>query len=135
MTLYSSEERVSAGDSHVVQPPAVSKQGRWTKQEHLIFLKGLQTFGVGRWKEIGMLLPSRTNTQIKSHAQPLVARMTAGENIFLELEQVEAAGTAPVIVWPKQDSYDGSTKKPPEQSPSKTAAQALCILKGSRMMS
>lgn len=35
------------------------RHGAWTEQERLLFLKGLQRFGLGKWKEIGTLVTTR----------------------------------------------------------------------------
>jgi hypothetical protein len=35
------------------------RQGAWTTDERLLFLKGLRKHGVGRWKEIGTVLTTR----------------------------------------------------------------------------
>merc|ERR1712137_968971 len=46
----------------------------WTKEEHILFLNGLQIHGKGAWKEISMIVQSRTPTQIQSHAQKYFLR-------------------------------------------------------------
>eukprot|EP01036_Dinobryon_divergens_P022910 gene22910-31214_t len=42
--------------------------GRWTKEEHLTFIKGLELYGKG-WKKIANLVKTRTVVQIRTHAQ------------------------------------------------------------------
>lgn len=42
--------------------------GRWTKEEHELFLKGLEIHGKG-WKQIATLIKTRTVVQIRTHAQ------------------------------------------------------------------
>eukprot|EP01102_Stenamoeba_stenopodia_P017314 TRINITY_DN6189_c0_g1_i1.p1 TRINITY_DN6189_c0_g1~~TRINITY_DN6189_c0_g1_i1.p1 ORF type:complete len:542 (-),score=79.47 TRINITY_DN6189_c0_g1_i1:99-1724(-) len=49
------------------------KQG-WTKEEHMRFLNGLQLHGKGAWKEISLIVSTRTPTQIQSHAQKYYLR-------------------------------------------------------------
>ena len=49
------------------------KQG-WTKDEHIRFLKGLEQHGKGSWKEISLIVGTRTPTQIQSHAQKYFLR-------------------------------------------------------------
>mmetsp|Transcript_21907 Transcript_21907/g.41062 ORF Transcript_21907/g.41062 Transcript_21907/m.41062 type:complete len:332 (+) Transcript_21907:662-1657(+) len=43
-------------------------QGRWTREEHELFLKGLQAHGK-EWKKIAELIKTRTVVQIRTHAQ------------------------------------------------------------------
>lgn len=42
--------------------------GRWTAEEHRLFLAGLEQHGKG-WKKIASLIKSRTVVQIRTHAQ------------------------------------------------------------------
>eukprot|EP00538_Stauroneis_constricta_P011414 CAMPEP_0119548648 /NCGR_PEP_ID=MMETSP1352-20130426/2507_1 /TAXON_ID=265584 /ORGANISM="Stauroneis constricta, Strain CCMP1120" /LENGTH=659 /DNA_ID=CAMNT_0007593969 /DNA_START=78 /DNA_END=2057 /DNA_ORIENTATION=+ len=42
--------------------------GRWTAEEHRLFLQGLDKYGKG-WKKIACLIKSRTVVQIRTHAQ------------------------------------------------------------------
>lgn len=42
--------------------------GRWTSDEHRLFLQGLEQHGKG-WKKIASLIKSRTVVQIRTHAQ------------------------------------------------------------------
>ena len=44
--------------------------GRWRKDEHELFLKGLQLYGRD-WKKIEVLVGTRTGPQIRSHAQKI----------------------------------------------------------------
>ena len=46
----------------------LSKHGRWTKEEHMLFLLAVGEFGKD-WKEVHNKVPGRTLTQIRSHAQ------------------------------------------------------------------
>lgn len=62
------------------------KSGRWSLDEKLMFLYGLSVFGKGRWKKIHAYVPERSLVQIKSHAQKVLKRVDAGENVFQRLE-------------------------------------------------
>ncbi len=42
--------------------------GRWTLEEHSLFLKGLEFYGKG-WKKIAELIKTRTVVQVRTHAQ------------------------------------------------------------------
>jgi SHAQKYF class myb-like DNA-binding protein len=74
----------------------------WTKEEHLLFLRGLQIHGKGAWKEISLLIVTRTPTQIQSHAQ----------KYFLRQKQE---------VKNKRSIHDVSLDELTELSPSETA--------------
>lgn len=63
------------------------RTGRWTPDEKVLFLYGLRMFGKGRWKKMSVYLPQRSLVQIKSHAQKVLKRQQAGENIFRRLEE------------------------------------------------
>merc|ERR1711865_486008 len=63
------------------------RTGRWAPDEKILFLYGLRLFGKGRWKKMSCFLPHRSLVQIKSHAQKVLKRQQAGENIFHRLEE------------------------------------------------
>lgn len=42
--------------------------GRWSADEHALFVEGLRVHGRD-WKKIGLMIPTRTVTQIRTHAQ------------------------------------------------------------------
>lgn len=45
-----------------------TRNGRWTSEEHGLFLKGLQLYGKD-WKMISNLVKTRSLVQIRTHAQ------------------------------------------------------------------
>ena len=57
--------------------------GRWTGEEHQIFLRGLRTYG-REWKKVAVHIPTRTSAQVRSHAQKYFAKLQREEQ---ELEQ------------------------------------------------
>ncbi|GKY95433.1 hypothetical protein MPSEU_000504800 [Mayamaea pseudoterrestris] len=67
MTATSSQ----AGD----RGPQGENTGRWTAEEHSLFLQGLEQHGKG-WKKIAQLIKSRTVVQIRTHAQKYFQKMT-----------------------------------------------------------
>jgi len=73
-TLSSSSDNDSADPNNngSAGMPASSRQsentGRWTAEEHRLFLQGLERHGKG-WKKIATLIKSRTVVQIRTHAQ------------------------------------------------------------------
>ena len=48
--------------------PGEEKVGRWTEEEHEIFLEGLQMHGK-QWKTIATMIGTRTVVQVRTHAQ------------------------------------------------------------------
>ena len=59
--------------------------GRWTREEHLAFIKGLELYGKG-WKKIACLIKTRTVVQIRTHAQKYFLKLSKarqnGENLI-----------------------------------------------------
>lgn len=53
---------------HPSSSALVENTGRWTAEEHRLFLRGLEQHGKG-WKKIATLIQSRTVVQIRTHAQ------------------------------------------------------------------
>jgi SHAQKYF class myb-like DNA-binding protein len=49
--------------------------GRWTREEHHTFIKGLEMYGKG-WKKIASLIKTRTVVQIRTHAQKYFLKLT-----------------------------------------------------------
>ena len=49
--------------------------GRWTAEEHRLFLQGLDQHGKG-WKKIASLIKSRTVVQIRTHAQKYFQKLS-----------------------------------------------------------
>eukprot|EP00529_Nitzschia_sp_RCC80_P019438 CAMPEP_0113486032 /NCGR_PEP_ID=MMETSP0014_2-20120614/24788_1 /TAXON_ID=2857 /ORGANISM="Nitzschia sp." /LENGTH=431 /DNA_ID=CAMNT_0000379693 /DNA_START=69 /DNA_END=1361 /DNA_ORIENTATION=- /assembly_acc=CAM_ASM_000159 len=65
------------------------KTGRWTVEEKIIFLHLLRRFGRGKWKNYQPYLPFRSIVQIKSHAQKVLKRQAKGDDIYLQLDEVQ----------------------------------------------
>jgi SHAQKYF class myb-like DNA-binding protein len=47
--------------------PSPSHQ-QWTKDEHDLFLKGVEEHGPGNWKKIAVMIPTKNGKQVASHA-------------------------------------------------------------------
>lgn len=58
----------ATGSTAVASGGAGENTGRWTAEEHRLFLQGLEQHGKG-WKKIASLIKSRTVVQIRTHAQ------------------------------------------------------------------
>lgn len=60
--------------------PAVEENvGRWSDQEHNLFLEGLQTYGK-QWKTISNLIGTRTVVQVRTHAQKYFQKLERKNN-------------------------------------------------------
>mmetsp|Transcript_3179 Transcript_3179/g.6420 ORF Transcript_3179/g.6420 Transcript_3179/m.6420 type:complete len:308 (-) Transcript_3179:83-1006(-) len=63
--------------------------GRWTAEEHRLFLQGLELHGKG-WKKIAGLIQTRTVVQIRTHAQKYFQKLAKarasgeGDNVHME---------------------------------------------------
>lgn len=53
--------------------------GRWTEEEHLLFLEALTQYGRD-WKLVSSYVPSRSVVQIKSHAQKHFLKLEKSED-------------------------------------------------------
>lgn len=68
--------------------------GRWTREEHHLFLKGLEMHGKG-WKKIASLIKTRTVVQIRTHAQ----------KYFLKLQKARQNGGSGDIMMDGKTGY------------------------------
>jgi len=69
-------------------PPTVKKDpGRWTADEHILFLKGLSLHGKS-WKKISEIVKTRSVVQIRTHAQ----------KYLIKLEKARKAGHQGVLM-------------------------------------
>jgi SHAQKYF class myb-like DNA-binding protein len=64
-----SKKRFSSSDT---------EYGRWTPEEHEAFLQGLLQHG-REWKKVAENIPTRTSSQIRSHAQKYFAKLARDE--------------------------------------------------------
>lgn len=74
---HSTMTSATASSDTSVQPGAgrsKSKKRTWSHLEHLIFLKGLQIFGRGKWKHIAAAIPGRSVNQVTSHGKKFLLR-------------------------------------------------------------
>lgn len=66
---------------HVYGPPPRKKNqreisvGRWTTDEHRVFLKGLEMYQGPAWGEIARMIGTRTSTQVRTHAQKFFTKL------------------------------------------------------------
>lgn len=57
----------------------MESSGRWTRLEHEEFLRCLAIHG-REWKKVSLQIPTRTATQIRSHAQKYFKKINKTEN-------------------------------------------------------
>ena len=50
------------------------KEGRWSLEEHIIFLQTLEKYGTN-WKKISKIIATRSDKQIRSHAQKFYQKL------------------------------------------------------------
>lgn len=74
--------------------------GRWTAEEHRLFLQGLELHGKG-WKKIASLIKSRTVVQIRTHAQKYFQKLAKarqnGEEGDVPMEGRGGTATLPSV--------------------------------------
>lgn len=74
--------------------------GRWTKEEHDLFLEGISRYGK-EWKKIASLISTRTVVQVRTHAQKYFQRLSKlGTTTTKEVTQKQGV----------KRNYDGSIK-------------------------
>lgn len=44
--------------------------------------------GKGKWKEIATMIPTRSTIQVKTHAQQVMKRVQAGDDVFAEFQEL-----------------------------------------------
>lgn len=83
--------------------------GRWTEEEHALFLEGLRRFPYRAWKKIATLIETRTVVQIRTHAQKYyqkIAKEQANRDAMVasKLRSSESSG-------PRNGVTDNDTKQ------------------------
>lgn len=73
--------------------------GRWTKEEHDLFLEGISRYGK-EWKKIANLISTRTVVQVRTHAQ----------KYFQRLSKLGSSTPKEAPAKSVKRSYDGSVK-------------------------
>ncbi|KAL9179309.1 hypothetical protein ACHAXT_008599 [Thalassiosira profunda] len=70
-TIVSTEKKAGRWHTETTIDPTtgrVKNTGRWTDDEHRLFLEGLEEYGEDSWDEIATLVKSRTAEQTRGHA-------------------------------------------------------------------
>jgi SHAQKYF class myb-like DNA-binding protein len=58
---------------------AVSVKRSWTKEEHFLFLQGLEEYGKGQWQSIANKIGTKTASQVRSHCKKYLMRQQKDE--------------------------------------------------------
>ncbi|CAB1096044.1 unnamed protein product [Ectocarpus sp. CCAP 1310/34] len=88
-------------DNEGVCQPGNENTGRWTSDEHRLFLRGLELHGKG-WKQIATLIQTRTVVQIRTHAQ----------KYFQKLSKAQASGTSHLDPATLMSTMDAGKPRP-----------------------
>lgn len=96
------------------------KGGRWTKEEHELFLEALEKYGKD-WKKVQMHVGTRTTTQARSHAQKHFAKLDklyakSRSKVTGEVYREEGAGiltqsSSPTVSLVPHDTESKKTKR------------------------
>eukprot|EP00948_MAST-09A_sp_MAST-9A-sp1_P002766 g2766.t1 len=76
--------------------------GRWTNEEHQIFLEGLQKFGK-EWKKISEMIKTRTVVQTRTHAQKYFQKL-------LKIDRMKTGKVNPGFLSIAKSKHKGSFK-------------------------
>ena len=58
----------------------VLNKGKWTDEEHRLFVEGLELYGKGKWKKITSHVRTRTYSQVTNYASNYFAKQASGNN-------------------------------------------------------
>ncbi len=67
-------EKIGGYNKRKLQEKEDTNEGRWTKEEHDKFLDGIVQYGTN-WKKVKKLISTRTNIQVRSHAQKFYRKL------------------------------------------------------------
>lgn len=85
----------------------ISKEGRWTEEEHNLFIEGIVKYGTV-WKNVKKLIKTRTSVQVRSHAQKFFLKMkTCKDNkLGIDFTANSIKSIKDMIDLIKQKNYD-----------------------------
>jgi len=61
------------------------KEGKWTLKEHILFLQGLEKFGIN-WRKISEKVETREYKQVRSHAQKFYEKLKGYKDTELKID-------------------------------------------------
>mmetsp|Transcript_32966 Transcript_32966/g.60782 ORF Transcript_32966/g.60782 Transcript_32966/m.60782 type:complete len:309 (-) Transcript_32966:375-1301(-) len=80
--------------------PKLENAGRWTAEEHRLFLQGLEQYGNKGWKEIATLIQSRTVVQTRTHAQKYFKKLSKARQNGEGVAEVDMGAGIAIPVGP-----------------------------------
>jgi len=107
--------------------------GRWTSEEHNMFLEGLKLHGKG-WKAIAQMIKTRTVVQIRTHAQKYFQKLAKAQQnggctdeVLMDTRSTSATASMPIDI-PKNAHFPAHSstshpKKKKKGAPSKRKTQ------------
>jgi SHAQKYF class myb-like DNA-binding protein len=101
--------RSKNSDGSLSSSKSSEKTGRWTDEEHSVFLQGLEQHGK-QWKMIATMIGTRTVVQVRTHAQKYFQKMERKNNP-VQLSPVPKRKSLPASL-PSRSKKTRSPKKP-----------------------
>jgi SHAQKYF class myb-like DNA-binding protein len=105
--------------------------GRWTAEEHRLFLQGLDQHGKG-WKKIASLIKSRTVVQIRTHAQKYFQKLAKARQNGEEGEISMEGRGGPTVVSTVTAAGMHTTKRRRQTSGTKRKAISSVVASAQR---
>jgi SHAQKYF class myb-like DNA-binding protein len=82
-------QRIRGSQAAAVSSDGTRRIGTWTDEEKAAFVTGLNTYG-RNWKDVRMLIKTRTLTQIRTHAQKFFRKVNRERELAIERCDTEA---------------------------------------------
>lgn len=99
--------------------------GRWTAEEHRLFLQGLEQHGKG-WKKIASLIKSRTVVQIRTHAQKYFQKLAKARQNGEEGDvAMEGRGGTAAVPSVTASAGQSSKRRRPQSGTKRKAIQSV----------
>lgn len=115
LLLSNNQQKETSSAEKQQQEASGYASGRWTTEEHEIFISCLQQYG-REWKKIAYKVPTRTPAQIRSHAQKYLSKLSKQKECKEGLyKNVPNAGVVIVAKKTKQCKISATTLEKIEQ--------------------